>query len=141
MNQIISNPYFVPEKLLSRGNNYCDSPILLQTGIDLVHIPTFSRVLKQSPKLIDKIFLKSEQSFSINSCAANFAAKEAVIKACGQFNINLTFLDIQVKRELNGAPHVYSENYLLDSIELRISLSHHNDFAIAFAVACKRSRH
>lgn len=137
----ILNAYFTPEKCLSQENKCSDSPILIQIGVDLVHIPTFTRMLKQSPKLIDKIFLNSEKSFSLNSFAANFAAKEAVIKACRQMNINLNFLDIQIRRELDGAPYVYSENHLLKSIELRISMSHHDRFAIAFAVAGKKLRH
>ena len=137
MNAKTSDAYLNAEKLMSRWSKSADSSITLEIGVDLVHIPTFARMLKESPKLIDKIFLNSEQPFAMNSIAANFAAKEAVIKACSQININLTCLDIQIRREINGAPYVYSENSLLNTVKLKISLSHHDQFAIAFAVAWK----
>ncbi len=141
MKASISEAFITPKNSLFRENKSSDSPMLIQIGVDLVHVPTFARMLKQSPNLIDKIFLNSEQTFSLASLAANFAAKEAIIKACGQININLNFLDIQIRREFNGAPYVHSENDLLESIELRISMSHHNKFAIAFAVAWKQFGH
>lgn len=101
-----------------------------------------------SPAFVRRVFGEAEQAFleglpparRAASAAANFAAKEAFLKAAGTGIGGLPLAEIQVLREKSGAPY-----YALSGAAaawaaergavLHLSLSHDGGFALAFAVA------
>lgn len=55
-------------------------------GIDVVDIHRFKQSLERTPSLKKKLFTEAERIKSIESLAARFAAKEALIKALNAEN-------------------------------------------------------
>jgi phosphopantetheine--protein transferase-like protein len=119
-------------------------------GIDIVYIPKFQRLLNSSygSNVIDIIFTHEEilqNSITICDCqhqidlkqaaslAGKFAAKEAVIKV---LNNRLGLDDLRkivIYISKDGAPMVKSFIFNNEKIDINISISHDNDYAIAIA--------
>lgn len=119
-------------------------------GIDIVYIPKFQRLLNSSygRNVIDIIFTHEEilqNSITICDCqhqidlkqaaslAGKFAAKEAVIKV---LNNRLGLDDLRkivIYISKDGAPIVKSFIFNNEKIDINISISHDNDYAIAIA--------
>ena len=119
-------------------------------GIDIVYIPKFQRLLNSSygSNVIDIIFTHEEilqNSITIGDCqqqidlkqaaslAGKFAAKEAVIKV---LNNRLGLDDLRkivIYISKDGAPMVKSFIFNNARIDINISISHDNDYAIAIA--------
>ena len=119
-------------------------------GIDIVYIPKFQRLLNSSygSNVIDIIFTHEEilqNSITIGDCqqqidlkqaaslAGKFAAKEAVIKV---LNNRLGLDDLRkivIYISKDGAPMVKSFIFNNAKIDINISISHDNDYAIAIA--------
>lgn len=103
-------------------------------GIDLVNIKKF-----KEKKYIEKIFTENELSYANKkenknqSLAGMFAAKEAIVKACG-----LKLSSILKKRieiiHINNKPYGLLDNKLW----LNISISHDQDYAIALCLIGKK---
>lgn len=91
--------------------------------------------------MLDRLFTPRERAlFSsgrVERIAANFAGKEALIKAMGRL---LGWKEIEVLRDGDGRPYILLSGRtkaLLEERGLRrihISLSHDGDYAIAFVV-------
>ena len=61
-----------------------------------------------------------------------FAAKEAIIKACSQANIDIFMRDIIILNDDLNRPHVINPSF--KDIQILISISHEKDYSIAFAI-------
>ena len=73
------------------------------------------------------------------SAAANFAAKEAFLKACGKGLGGFALADIQVLRAESGAPYyalkgAAAAHMAENGLHVSLSLSHEDGLAAAFAV-------
>lgn len=119
-------------------------------GIDIVYIPKFQRLLNSSygSNVIDIIFTHEEilqNSITTGDCqqqidlkqaaslAGKFAAKEAVIKV---LNNRLGLDDLRkivIYISKDGAPMVKSFIFNNEKMDINISISHDNDYAIAIA--------
>lgn len=86
-------------------------------------------------------YCESRRMCKYQSYAARFAAKEAVYKAVAPITSeDITWKDIEVKRNINGKPYIQLYGKLeemvkeknIDAIDL--SLSHDGDYAIATVV-------
>jgi phosphopantetheine--protein transferase-like protein len=119
-------------------------------GIDIVYIPKFQRLLNSSygSNVIDIIFTHEEilqNSITIGDCqqqidlkqaaslAGKFAAKEVVIKV---LNNSLGLDDLRrivIYISKDGAPMVKSFIFNNEKMDINISISHDNDYAIAIA--------
>lgn len=92
-------------------------------------------------RILERIFTSRERELFLDSrtesIAANFAAKEALIKAVGKL---LSWKDIEVFREKDGKPYIVlsgKAKKLLDERGLKrihLSLSHEGDYALAFLI-------
>ena len=127
-------------------------PGIVGVGVDAVDVVRFRRVLDRRPSLAYRCFTSSEQSDAgrsadrVQSLAARFAAKEAVMKALGSGLGAVAWTDVEVMR----APGTGATRNA-PSLELRggaaalagergagrfhVSLTHTDDVAIAFVVA------
>lgn len=116
---------------------------VIGTGVDLVEVPRFQRVLKrQGKRFLSRIFTQGELSYAISRkttvqhLAARFAAKEAVVKALGApKGLGLEWKDLEIIRSPDGQPKAIFHRSMSRWKKLRVhlSLTHTQEFAIATA--------
>ncbi len=120
----------------------------IRSGIDIIELERMSRALKSTPGFKKKVFTENEQAYCENrgkgklqSYAARFCAKEAVVKALGTgISKGICFLEIEILNDENGKPAVnlLGEALLLyrnmGAKAIDISLTHCRDYALAQAV-------
>lgn len=115
-------------------------------GTDLAQIKRIEKSL-QSPAFMQRVYGSAEREMlekcsslhRSESAAANFAAKEAFLKACGKGIGDFALSEIQILRRESGAPcyqfsgktQAFVEK---ENLTAQISLSHEGGFALAFAV-------
>lgn len=120
----------------------------IRCGIDIIELDRFSKALGTGDSFKNKVFTPGERAYceskgkgSLQSYAARFCAKEAVIKALGTgLSKGISFKDIEILNEENGKPIVNlhgeaSSIYkALGAKAIDISLTHSRDYAAAQAV-------
>src|SRR5690606_7797419 len=113
--------------------------MIVGIGVDLVDIERFEAKIRQTPKLIERLFLPEERQLKPRSLAVRFAAKEAFVKAMGgshgfgfQDLLVVGGGDTQPKLVLSGGAALAADNKGISNIQL--SLSHDGGAAIAFVV-------
>lgn len=115
-------------------------------GVDMVRIERMGKSLC-SEAFWQRVFGEEERAFlqglsparRAASAAANFAAKEAFLKACGKGLGGFSLADIQVLRAESGAPYYALRGtaaaWLAEKkLHAALSLSHEGGLAAAFAV-------
>lgn len=115
--------------------------MVLGVGIDMVRIAKIEKAVKKwKHSFIDKVFVPEEirvispGKIYYQRLAARFAAKEAVMKATSK-SFPLGFRDIVILNRDNGAP--YCKIKKKDNLDILLSISHIEDYAIACAVVQK----
>ncbi|MCH8162242.1 MAG: holo-ACP synthase [Chloroflexi bacterium] len=113
-------------------------------GIDTIEIPRVRRVLERhGERFLKRVYTPTEVAFCrgrVAELAARFAAKEAVMKALGTGIRGVPWKDIEVERRRGSAPTVklhrkaLARAQLLGIEQLALSLSHSDEFAVAFVV-------
>ena len=113
-------------------------------GTDIIEISRIKEVLeRKKDAFLKKVFTKNEIEYSKKfkdptpHLAARFAAKEAVSKALGIGLGKISFLDIEVLNDEKGKPNLKLSKKLIEefsSPKIEISLSHCNEYAVAFAI-------
>lgn len=109
-------------------------------GVDLVDISRFEKAIDQTPKLRDRLFTDSEKELSLQSLAARFAAKEALVKAVGKAK-GLSFQGVSIAKDKQGKPYFELTGETKETVEslgiqnLHLSLSHDGNMAVAYVVA------
>ena len=89
-------------------------------------------------KFLELVYTKEEKKYCMKksrphlSFAGKFCAKEAVIKATGE---KLSLRDVETRSISGGGLRVYVKGRLRQDI--RLSISHTDEYAIAFAVSQK----
>lgn len=116
---------------------------MIKCGIDIIEI---DRIIKscEKPEFINKIFTDNEfimfkkRKFNYFTIAANFCAKEALMKSLGNdFTKDIKFKDIEVLRDNNGRPFFVLFNKIKDLNEkyfIDLSISHSKTYAVANVV-------
>lgn len=114
-------------------------------GLDIIEIERVAEAFKRQPKLYERLFTTRERENLINkgiqSYAARFAGKEAVLKALGTGLRGLTWHDIEIlNSDSSGEPLIYLSSRAMELVvhrggsQVRISLSHNRTQAMAFAI-------
>lgn len=114
--------------------------MIVGIGVDVVDLGRFDRAVTRTPRLIERLFAQSERDLSLHSLAARFAAKEALVKAIGQFG-GMRWTEMEVVTDADGGPafrlHGVAAELVasrgIDSVHL--SLTHDGGVACAFVVA------
>ena len=115
----------------------------LEIGVDCIEVARFSGTLSDK-RLTAKLFTQKEIAYcsSFESpalhLAARFAAKEAVTKALAPLGVELRPNEIEVINETDGHPKVHLRRDGLEWIEVKVSITHSDKIAVAFAVAMDR---
>lgn len=115
--------------------------MILGIGIDMVKIDKLEKAVKKwKDNFIEKVFNPEEVEkiapgkIYYQRLAARFAAKEAVIKATSK-KFPLSFRDIAILNHANGAPYCRVKDR--EDLDILLSITHIEDYAIACAVAQK----
>ncbi|HUV55641.1 MAG TPA: holo-ACP synthase [Dehalococcoidales bacterium] len=111
-------------------------------GVDIESIDRFAGLERtQDSSFLNKIFTLKELEYCYSKkipaphLAARFAGKEAIIKAlCNMDRPKSNYRDIEIVNEKSGVPEVRIEKPGFHDLQIKLSLSHCNDKAIAFAV-------
>lgn len=124
---------------------------MFTVGTDLVWIPSFQNICAREPEFLTTLFTGQEldycrdsrHSFRFESLAGRYAVKEAVLKALqvGLYDLDgVDFRDIEVISAGSGAPALKLSGAILGrALELKlahwsVSLSHSNDYALAYVL-------
>jgi len=118
--------------------------MILRTGVDLIEIERIEKTIERyDQRFLRRVFTPQELedcAGNVQSIAVRFAAKEAVSKAFGTGIGAVSFKDIEIRRQVSGAPYVVLHNRaasLADELGLAswsVSLSHTESHALAFVV-------
>jgi holo-[acyl-carrier protein] synthase len=116
-------------------------------GADLVEVERFRKAITRTASLADRLFSDDERAYASDqhdpakSLAARFAAKEAVMKALRVGLGDVDFRDIEIVREVDGAPVLAVRGRAAQLANVRgvtewfVSLSHTESVAMAVAIA------
>jgi len=117
----------------------------LEIGIDCVDLSRFNRDVVSKRNILEKIFTEDEIQYcerkvkSYQHYAVRFAGKEAVIKAFSCYEIKLLLKQIEILNKKNGIPFVKIVDANVDDFDVKISLSHSKETAVAVALVVKKS--
>ena len=112
-------------------------------GTDIVSVSRIEKILQQySDRFKKHVFTDKEKSYcDLKSnpaihYAGRFAAKEAVKKALYSSSIihSIDFADIEIISNASGAPEVKLSTQDLKNVFVKVSISHIDELAIAFAL-------
>ncbi|HSI26733.1 MAG TPA: holo-ACP synthase [Aeromicrobium sp.] len=108
-------------------------------GVDVVDVDRFRETLERTPGVRERIFTAAEAALSVESMAARFAAKEALIKAL-KVPVALPWHDMEVVSDDIGAPgFTLTGTAAARADELgvtpHLSITHDGNLAAAFVVA------
>lgn len=99
----------------------------MNIGCDIVKN---NRLIDKSEEFINKVLTEKEQllykKYGLEFLAGRFAAKEAVMKCLDNIK-NLSFRDIEILKDKNGAPTCNIDN-------VKVSISHEKEYTIAYAL-------
>jgi holo-[acyl-carrier protein] synthase len=117
--------------------------MVLGIGIDMVKTDKIKDAVKKwGNSFIERIFNPEELEgiaqgkIYFQRLAARFAAKEAIIKAISK-KVPLSFRDIVILNRNNGAPYCNLKKET--NLDLMLSITHIEDYAVACAVAQKKT--
>ena len=109
-------------------------------GIDVVDIDRFKESLERTPGLGPKLFTDTERIKSIQSLAARFAAKEALVKALNADN-GILWHEAEVVNLEGGKPVFIFYGAVADLVDgARVHLSISHDAGIATAIVIVERR-
>ncbi|SFJ50515.1 MULTISPECIES: holo-ACP synthase [Terrisporobacter] len=125
---------------------------ILDIGIDIIEIERIKKALVKRETFLKKLFTDKEielfesKGYRAETIAGNFAAKEAISKSLGLGIRGYNLKDIEVLRDELGKPIVKTHNNLEqicknhDVLEIKVSISHGKDYAIANAMTIIREK-
>jgi holo-[acyl-carrier protein] synthase len=110
--------------------------MIVGVGIDVVDIDRFEQSLARTPGLEPKLFTDVERMKSIQSLAARFAAKEALIKALNAGN-GILWHEAEIVNLERGKPAFIFYGAvadLVDGANVHLSISHDAGIATAIVI-------
>jgi len=118
---------------------------MLSVGVDIVEIERIAKALERfGDRFLERIYTQAEVDHCrgrVAELAARFAAKEAISKALGTGIYGLTWHEMEILPDPLGQPQVYLHGCALERARIlgltdfAISLSHSQEYSIAFVVA------
>lgn len=125
--------------------------MVLGLGIDIIEIERIKKSIeKYGERFLNKVFTNEEIKYcnakfnKYQHYAARFAAKEAVYKALASgWKEGLRWKDIEIQNDVSGMPSINStgklQAFLSDNTQLRISISHSENYVTSVAIIFKNS--
>ncbi len=112
-------------------------------GTDIVAVSRIQNIIhKHSDRFKKHTFTENEKKYCdlkpnpAIHYAGRFAAKEAIKKALYSSKIinSIDFVDIEILNSYSGVPEVQLLHHELNNFHVKISISHIEEYAIAFAL-------
>lgn len=121
--------------------------MVIGIGCDIIEIARIKKSIDEfGDKFLNKIFTKTEIEYCSSKAkseqhyAGRFAAKEAIAKALYQSGIEtVDWLNIEITNTPKGIPQVEIKNLDIKDAVVKVSISHSNENAIAYAIIEKIS--
>jgi len=120
----------------------------VSVGVDIIEIKRIQQVLQRhGERFLQRVYTEAEMAYCrgrVPELAARFAAKEAVSKALGTGIVGrggISWREVEVLPDARGKPLVHLHGQARDRAEslglkaFAISLSHSQEYAVAFVVA------
>ena len=116
---------------------------MIYIGTDIVKISRIDQLInKKGIKFLAHIFTKNEQSACNDKItpsmhfSGKFAAKEAVKKTILSYNKNfiIPLNLIEIQNSVSGVPIVVFKKKIGHTFDLKVSISHIEEYAIAMAI-------
>ena len=117
-------------------------------GVDIIEIERIEAVLRRyGERFLQRVYTRKERAYCrerVPELAARFAAKEAVSKALGTGMRGISWREMEILGDGRGKPLVYLHGRAraraeeLGLSEFAVSLSHSQDYAVAFVMASGR---
>jgi len=118
---------------------------MLSVGVDVIEIERIRRAIARwNGRFLNRIYTQAELALcrgKVPELAVRFAGKEAISKALGTGLNGVSWREMEVLADNRGNPLVFlhgraaSRAASLGLTEFAISLSHSQDYALAFVVA------
>ena len=115
----------------------------ISIGVDCVDIARFID-LKDRAAFMKKVFTADEIAYCLKKpnpaqhFAARLAGKEAIIKAFSSAGEKVLFGQIEILIDDSGAPRVNILKEGLESLEVKLSMSHSKNTAVASAIVVEK---
>ncbi len=125
--------------------------MVLGLGIDIIEIARIKKSIdKYGERFLNKVFTGEEIKYcnskfnKYQHYAARFAAKEAVYKALASgWKEGLRWKDIEIQNDPSGMPSINPmgrlQSFLSNDTQLRISISHSENYVTSVAIIFKNS--
>ncbi|ALX49148.1 holo-ACP synthase [Lentibacillus amyloliquefaciens] len=110
-------------------------------GIDIIELSRIRKSIQKNNRLGERVLTAPEMTLyksltndlrKTEYLAGRFAAKEAFSKAVGSGIGKISFKDIQIMPDANGAPKMNVGGY--EHLHIFISITHSRDYAVAQVV-------
>lgn len=114
--------------------------MIMGTGVDVVDVDRFERILERTPRLRDRLFTEDEQALPVRSLAGRFAVREAVAKAL-HAPPGMIWRHCWVEKNRYGAPRLVVTGTIQDTAEhlginrWHVSITHDGGVAVAHVIA------
>ncbi len=119
--------------------------MIIGTGVDITEVKRLRQAVERWDKsFLERIFTDTElknaktRSSFYQHLAGRFAAKEAIFKAAGEKN--LSWKNVEILNDRDGKPYCNIIGKFCKDIEIHVSISHVKNYAVANAIATKKSR-
>ena len=113
-------------------------------GVDILEIERFALACTRRPRLRERLFSQREREDlsgrGMESWAARFAAKEAILKTLGTGLAGFSWQDMEILPSQSGEPLVYLSPRMQSKVRerggsgIRVSLSHNRTQVVAMAI-------
>lgn len=123
--------------------------MIIGIGVDIIEIDRIRKSIERfGDHFLNKIYTQNELDYCLakhnkyQHLAARFAAKEAIYKAIASgWEKEATWKNIEITNEQNGLPIVKFlgklNDFISDGKEIKISLSHSENYVVAVAIIYK----
>ncbi len=118
---------------------------MLSAGVDIIEIERVHRAIHRwGERFLDRVYTPAELALCQGRAAelsARFAGKEAISKALGTGLVGISWREMEILSDPRGKPWVRLHGRAavrasqLGLSDFAISLSHSQDYAVAFVVA------
>jgi len=111
----------------------------MEIGVDCIEIKRFLQFEKDD-RFLSRIFTDNEIDYcrgkqnSSQHYAARFAGKESVMKAISPYGVQLSPKQIEILNDSRGIPSARITGEHSGRFQVKISLSHSDEIALAFAM-------
>ena len=105
-------------------------------GVDVCSVTRIAELIERRPGIVQKLFTEAEAGSPVDSLAARFAAKEALVKAIGSSD-GLSWLEMEVVVDDEGKPSFKFRGgsaEVIGALRVHLSLSHDAGVAMAMVV-------